>query len=281
MPTPTIIKDPKLQAGEYGTDIIKKDTIVIHHTAGGHRPDWVIAGWNSDRAKDGKSRLRVATSYVIGGISTSDGDTSWDGKIINCFPDNMWAHHLGTTAVNNANLNQKSIAIEICNYGQLTLSSNGTYFNYVNKPVPAALAIKLSKAFRGFTYYHRYTKNQLKALKDLLLYLSDLYKIDLKKGLQEYINRESLKVPKGLTLKETQKWLNKNGYKGKDGLPLVEDGKTGENTDFAIANVGRPAFELNPEALAGYGGLWTHTNYRSDKTDCSPQPELIDLIISL
>lgn len=34
-------------------------------------------------------------------------------------------------------------------------------------------------------------------------------------------------------------------------------------------------FEVNQRAKSGQGGLWTHASYRSDKTDCSPQPHLI------
>ena len=40
-------------------------------------------------------------------------------------------------------------------------------------------------------------------------------------------------------------------------------------------------FELSKSALKGDGGLWTHTNYREDKSDCSPQPDLIDMLNSL
>jgi N-acetyl-anhydromuramyl-L-alanine amidase AmpD len=39
------------------------------------------------------------------------------------------------------------------------------------------------------------------------------------------------------------------------------------------------AFEFNDDAFYGrYGGMFTHTNVRKDKVDCSPQPGLLDLI---
>lgn len=41
------------------------------------------------------------------------------------------------------------------------------------------------------------------------------------------------------------------------------------------------AFELNQKALAGAPGLWSHTSYRLDKRDVSPQPNLIEMILSL
>tara|TARA_R110000744_G_scaffold114988_1_gene215058 strand:+ start:10393 stop:11436 length:1044 start_codon:yes stop_codon:yes gene_type:complete len=40
-------------------------------------------------------------------------------------------------------------------------------------------------------------------------------------------------------------------------------------------------FELNKNALNGKSGLWTHCNVRKDKTDCFPQPELIEMLNSL
>jgi hypothetical protein len=42
-------------------------------------------------------------------------------------------------------------------------------------------------------------------------------------------------MPSGLSLIDKQKWLNKWGYKGKDGKVLAEDNKPGPNTDYALA----------------------------------------------
>lgn len=40
-------------------------------------------------------------------------------------------------------------------------------------------------------------------------------------------------------------------------------------------------FELNAQAQAGQPGLWTHAHVRSDKSDCFPQPEFIDMLNGL
>lgn len=40
-------------------------------------------------------------------------------------------------------------------------------------------------------------------------------------------------------------------------------------------------FTVNDKALKGYHGIWSHTSYREDKSDCHPQPELINMIKSL
>lgn len=227
-------KSIPLVKGEYYAEVVKKDTIYIHHTAGGHRPDWTIAGWNSDKSKNGQ-QLKVATAYVIGGLSTSDKDASWDGVICKCFPEDNWAHHLGLSTPNNGTLNAKSIAIEICNYGPITLSNDGHYYNYVKKQVPKEMVVELATPYQGYKFYHKYTDKQIAALKELLLDLSVRFKIDLKSGLQSAL-------------------------------------KLSNNHD---------AFLLNQDALAGKPGLWTHTNVRKDKFDCSPQDNLIAMIKSL
>jgi hypothetical protein len=228
------VKNVPLAKGEFYEEVNTKDTIFIHHTAGSHRPDYTIAGWNSDKLQSG-AKLKVGTSYVMGGLSTTDGDASWDGVICTCFPDKFWAHHLGLKTANNTVLNEKSIGIEICNYGPITLSKDGKFYNYVNKIVPANMVVELPKAFQGYKYYHKYTDKQIAALKSLLIDLSTRYSINLKEGLSSLLNQ----------------------------------GK------------GADAFLLNQDALAGKPGVWTHTNVRKDKFDCSPQENLMAMLKSL
>jgi N-acetylmuramoyl-L-alanine amidase-like protein len=229
-----IIKNVPLLKGEYYDETVKKDTIYIHHTAGSHRPDYTIAGWNADKTKNGQ-QLKVATAYVMGGLSTVDKDPTWDGVICKCFPEDKWAHHLGLTTANNAQMNSKSIGIEICNYGPIVKSNDGKFYNYVNRPVPAEMVVELAKPFQGYKYYHKYTDRQVAILRELLLDLSARFSIDLKKGMK----------------------------------PMLDEGK------------GAEAFLLSQDALAGKPGLWTHTNVRKDKFDCSPQDSLIQMIRSL
>lgn len=40
-------------------------------------------------------------------------------------------------------------------------------------------------------------------------------------------------------------------------------------------------FDVSSKALAGQSGIWSHTSYRSDKSDVHPQPELIQMLKSL
>lgn len=183
------IRDLRLEEGEYYSEVVEKDAIFLHHTAGSHRPDWVISGaWENDKTKAGL-KLPVATAYVIGGISTTDRNGDFDGVIYRAFPDNMWAHHLGTTRANNSLLNKKSVAIEICNYGGLTKGKDGKFYTYVNKPVPVDMVVELPAAFRGYKYYHAYTNKQLSALRNLIVDICRRHtKIDPTKGMQSVID---------------------------------------------------------------------------------------------
>lgn len=49
-----------------------------------------------------------------------------------------------------------------------------------------------------------------------------------------------------------------------------------------VKNRGAAGFEFNEKAYYGkIRGMWTHTNTRKDKVDMFPQPELIDMLLSL
>lgn len=273
------IKDIFLGTDEYFPVDFKKSTIYLHHTSGSHRPDYVVQGWNKDHNSDGTSS-RIATSFLIGGKSTRDGDSSWDGVIVRCFPESQWAWHLGAKNTNGL-FDKISIGIEICNYGHLVKSKTGQYMTYVNTPVPEDQVAELKFPFRGYKYYHKYTDNQLNSLRELLIFLGNKFSINLKMGLQEWINKESLIMPNGLSIMNQQKWLNQHGFIGKNGKSLIEDGMWGENSAYAVQSIGRSAFEFNPLTLNGYPGVWTHTNIRTDKDDCSPQLNLITMLRSL
>lgn len=40
-------------------------------------------------------------------------------------------------------------------------------------------------------------------------------------------------------------------------------------------------FEVSQKALKGYHGIWSHTSYRSDKSDVFPQKELVEMLKSI
>lgn len=182
-----VITQKILVDGEYNKKIVEKDTIYIHHTAGSHRPDWTIDGWERDRTKTG-ARLPVGTAYVIGGIDRATGNNAFDGKIYQAFDDKYWAYHLGVS-INNDYLNSKSIGIEVCNYGYLIKASDGTFLNYVNSPIPANMVIDLGAKFRGFQFWQAYTPKQLESLKWLIQNIALRHpKVDVKGGIKMFLN---------------------------------------------------------------------------------------------
>jgi N-acetyl-anhydromuramyl-L-alanine amidase AmpD len=231
---PLQVKNKPLPPEEFVPEVTKKDTVYLHHTAGGHRPDWVVDGWMADRTATG-SRSRVATAWVLGGSSTTLTDESWDGVAVRAFPDENWAFHLGVRNAPAGSLDRKSVGIEICSYGQLIRTPDGRFLNWVKKEVPASMAVDLGAPFRGFQFYQRYTNKQLAAVKELLLDIANRHAIDIRKGLPALLRKKATAA----------------------------------------------AFEFQADALAGKPGLWTHTNVRTDKVDCQPQQELIDLLVSL
>ena len=38
---------------------------------------------------------------------------------------------------------------------------------------------------------------------------------------------------------------------------------------------------ISNKALGGEPGVWAHVSYRKDKSDCHPQPELVEMLKSL
>lgn len=188
-----MIYDCPLSDDEYIKKETKKDTIWLHHTAGGSRPDWTIGGWEKDFVKDKKGNpvldkkgnpvpLKVGTQFVIGRKSSSTGDSTWDGKILKSFDDRYWAYHLGINHPNNEELNSSSISIEICNYGPLTFK-NKQFFNYVNRQVMDSEVVELDNSFRGFKYWERYTDAQLESTRNLIIYLQNRWGLELEKGI--------------------------------------------------------------------------------------------------
>lgn len=165
-----------LPESEYKNELTNKNQIVLHHTVSGSNAANVINYW-------GTTPEDVATEFVIAG----------DGGIYAAFPEGRWAYHLGlkqvylqglfsswakTLPANHGEiLNKQSIGIELCNYGLLTLGADGKYRTIYNTQVAESAVVTYPTPFRGSLYYHKYTPKQINALRALLYFLSDKYKI--------------------------------------------------------------------------------------------------------
>jgi peptidoglycan hydrolase-like protein with peptidoglycan-binding domain len=217
------IDEYHLSKGEYLNGNYNNDYIILHHTAGGPNPRSVIDWWSKD------SLGRVATEFVVGGQNCTTGNAKYDGQIVRAFPEGCQAYHIGTSG--SSYMNTHSVGIEMCNFGYV---KNGK--TYTGAIVDPDQTISLNSSFKGYLNWHKYSDEQIRVVRELLLYIANRDNIDLHEGLY--------------------KWIK---------------------TEGAIK-----AFDFHSEAYKGnVKGLLTHTNIRKDKCDCSPQPNLVDMILSL
>ena len=168
------IRRNHLPSSEYFTEKTEKHWLFLHHTAGWHNPYQTINIWAKDRIG------KIATEFVIGGQSVKGGDNKFDGDIVQAFPDGCYAWHLGACS---RDTHKKSVGIEICNFGSI---KNGK--TYAGVVADQSQVVELDKAFRGNKFWHKYSDKQLKATKELILYIANRDNIDPTKGLVELIH---------------------------------------------------------------------------------------------
>lgn len=191
---------------------IKNNYIVLHHTAGHANPIGVVEGWRED-----KKGSKVATEFVVGGPDLFDGKYTgknpetgenypwdyWDGKVIRAFPEasgiGYQSYHPGAKVKENTNasyMNVNSVGIEICNFGYIEQVDKDYGQTLYKKRLPKVnLKSKLKSdqivhfetAFRGYHYYHKYSKKQINQVRNLLIYIARRDGIDLSVGLQQWL----------------------------------------------------------------------------------------------
>ena len=234
------IKKYYLNPNEYFKTNQRKTAIFLHHTAGWNNPYEVVNAWERD------ARGPVGTAYVVGGYNPQTNDDRYDGEIVECFnPLTGYAWHLG---IGNTPLHRNSIGIEMCNFGWVVKDSLSKFRTYPinNKPgyvVDPTNVVHLSKPFRGYQDYLKYSDAQLVSIRSLLIELGNKTGIDITLGLQKRL--KNLKDP----------------WKAFDYDPTIGDSSTGL---YLHSNVSKP-------------NKWG--NY--EKWDCWPQDELIQMIKSL
>ena len=163
-----------LNSDEYYIKSGKNDWIFLHHTAGWHKPKQVVYSWEVDK------RGRVGTEWIMGGPSIKGTDNSYDGKLIQCMPENGYGWHL---SIGNNIMHRNSVGIEVCNFGFLTKGGyfkwnqnkrknewiqlkENSFYTYVGTEAHSTQIVKLDEKFRGYEYWHRYSYKQIQTLKD-------------------------------------------------------------------------------------------------------------------
>jgi len=193
--TPPVIRKIPLARNQYYQGEFTKKYIFLHHTAGGSAAS-SISHWASNPE-------RIATPYVI----------DRDGTIYECYDPKYWAYHLGVKG--NSDIERASIGIEICSYGSLATANvnkpgkykKGDTITYTERVIPPGKIAKLPpfrpniNPFAGkpvtynATLWEAYTPEQIAALKVLLPYLLDRFKITPqtdRKDFWEYKNPSTL-----------------------------------------------------------------------------------------
>lgn len=148
-----------LPESEYYPEITPKHQIVLHHTvASTFDSTWYW--WQEDG-------IHVATAYII----------DKDGTIYEMFNPDYWSYHLGrgTTTYNN----KSAIGIELVNEGPLWKKDDKYYWwdgtaKFNNE------VFEYDGWWRGHKYWAAYHKKQIDSLVDLLLMLTEEYKIKRK-----------------------------------------------------------------------------------------------------
>jgi len=168
------IKKYYLDSKEFYTES-KPEYLFLHHTAGWENPYKCIDDWNND------NRGRIATEFVIGGQSIN-GLSRHNGETLQAFPPGCWGWHLGT---GRSHMHKNSVGIEVCNFGWI---KNGK--TYTGARVREDQIITLGKPFKGYREWHKYSDEQLKSLKKLILYIAERDNIDVKNGLPKLIREK-------------------------------------------------------------------------------------------
>jgi hypothetical protein len=176
----------------------------------------------------------------------------YNGTINQLYSSKFWGHHLG---IKDSFLKQKGFSDfktrnVLLNKRSIPteidswgglLDTGGKYYSYLGREVPKEEVISYKSAFRTYPISNFFISKGV-AGKPCYLY-------------QKYSNEQIESVKKLLVY-----W--NSIYK----IPL----------DYH-----EDMWDVSMNALKGVPGIWTHVSYRTDKSDCHPQPELVTALKTL
>ena len=205
------------------------------------------AGWDNPyktiRNWGNDNRGEVATEFVIGGQSVR-GENQYDGEIVRCIPNEGYAWHLGKNG--SQHMHVHSVGVEVCNFGNLTKGGYKRKGVWIDKDEDKY-----------------YTWAGVEVNDEQVVILDNPFR-----GYDAWHRYSDRQIE---SLRELILFISK-----RDGIDICK-GLVEE-----LTKKGRDAFEFNEDAYYGrVKGMWTHTNTRTDKFDMFPQPELIEMLLSL
>jgi hypothetical protein len=172
-----IVNRHYLPQGEYKVGPTTKEYVFLHHTAGWHNPFNCIDQWGRD------SRGAVATEFVLGGPSVKGNNEDHDGVMVQTFPEGGYGWHLGKNG--SQHMHTHSVGIEVCNFGWIKDGKT-----YAGTRVHESQLVELDKSFRGFKTWHKYSDDQIEALRKWILWIGERDGIDIRKGLVEEVKKK-------------------------------------------------------------------------------------------
>lgn len=159
-----------LPKGEYLDGPSKKEYCFLHHTAGWNNPYKTVRNWGND------TRGRVATEFVLGGQKLTDGNSDYDGVMVQCMPEGAYGWHLGKNG--SQYMHKHSVGIEVNNFGYL---KDGKA--YQGSTAHESQIVELAEPFRGYKFWHRYSDAQIEALDKWIRWIGERDGIDIRAGL--------------------------------------------------------------------------------------------------
>lgn len=198
----------------------------------------------SGRGVNGDFKYWIDTPQRIATFCIID----YKGIIYQCFSSKYYAYHLGTGksdftqfGLSYQNLNKTTIGIELDAWGTL-YEENGKFYHWAGREVSKEKVISYDKPFGVFPDTSFF---ESKGVVGEPVYHYERY------------TEEQLESLKGLCFYFYQKY----------DIPITYNSKM---------------WNVCKEALAGEPGIWTHRSYRKyGKSDCHPQPSLIDALVEL
>jgi len=166
---------------EYKKGPIKAEWLYLHHTAGWNNPYKCIQQWDAD------DRGEIATEFVLGGPSIKGDDNTYDGVMVQSFPNGNWGYHLGKNG--SQTMHKNSVGIEVCNFGYIV---NGK--TYAGSSVKESQIVTLSEPFRGHKTWHRYSDNQIESLRLWMQFIGERDGIDIRAGLPKLVKEKGSKA---------------------------------------------------------------------------------------
>lgn len=138
--------------------LVRPDMIVLHYTAG--------VGGMSSAIYLTRPDVNASAHVVIGR----------DGQLIQLVPFNIEAWHAGRSCYEGrSGLNRYSVGIELDNLGKLRLTG-GMFIAECGRVVPPE-QVYTDCADGKLTYWHRYTNEQVRVLREVCLLLEECYPI--------------------------------------------------------------------------------------------------------